>query len=89
MKGIERYSICASSHFGLIPQCWVTAPFPCAGRLGLLCEYLILRMGQKRKAHLMQLEWQPGFEGGKYLAGKVAAVLKVKGKRSAEAEWDT
>lgn len=58
----------------------------CPFHLGVLGEYMILCMGQKRKAHLMRLEWQPGFEGGKYLAGKVAAVLKVKGKPGPEAE---
>lgn len=34
----------------------------------------------------MQLELEPGFEGGKCLAGKAATALKVKTKHSAEGQ---
>lgn len=34
----------------------------------------------------MQLELEPGFEGGKCLAGKAATALKVRSKPSGEGE---
>ena len=45
-------------------------------------------MEQNRKLHLMQLEWKPGCEEGKCLAGKAATALKVKTKPGAEGEWN-
>lgn len=37
----------------------------------------------------MRPEWELGLEGGKFLAGKAAIVLKVKDKPGVTGEWIT